>query len=307
VAAATVALLGGMVVAQPLSGPGGPDFDAADRAQAATSPASGAAGLSRHRALAPRGAGARITLRAPTAIVVDLPTGRVIYAKRPNQRRPIASITKIMTAVLVLERAELSEVVTVSRRAANTPPIRIGLRRGERITVRNLMWGLLLWSGNDAAVALAEHVSGRVRAFVRLMNQRGRELGLANTRFTSPNGLSDWGYSTVRDLAALTRAAMRDRTFARIVRTVHHRIGGPPGQLHKLRNLNDLLVQYRGAIGVKTGYTLAAGNCVVGAARRGSRALVAVVLGDPPGTHWKFAYRDVRRLLDYGFRTSPEL
>jgi D-alanyl-D-alanine carboxypeptidase (penicillin-binding protein 5/6) len=241
-------------------------------------------------------------VHAPTAILINLSTGRVVFSKHPDLRRPVASLTKILTAMVVLERANLSDVVVVSRKAARTPPIDVGLRAKERISVRDLLYGLLLWSGNDTAVALAEHVSGHVAPFVRVMNDRARVLGLRNTYFASPNGLNDRGYSTARDLAVLTRAALADPTFARIVRTERRWIPGPKTQLHRLRNLNELLRTYRGALGVKTGYTSAAGNCLVGAAERDGHRLLAVVLGDPAGTHWVFAYRDARRLLDYGFK-----
>jgi len=244
---------------------------------------------------------ARPHVRAPSAILVDLTTGRILFAKHPDQRRPVASLTKIMTALLVLERSDLAQVVTVSRKAAATDPIVLGLQPGERITVKSLLWGLLLWSGNDAAVALAEHVSGSVAGFLRLMNALAREMGLRDTFFASSNGLDDDGYSTARDLEILARVALRDRFFAAVVRSRFHRIPGPPGQVHRLWNLNEMLIRYPGSIGVKTGYTRGAGNCLVAAAARDGKALVAVVLGDPPGTHWRFAYGDASALLDFGF------
>ena len=245
-----------------------------------------------------------LRVRAPTAILVDLRTGAVLFAKHPDQRRPVASVVKIMTAMLVLERARLSDVVGVSRGAARAAPTRLGLEPRERITVGDLLWGLLLWSGNDASVALAEHVSGSLSAFKALMNARAHALGLRDTYFAGPSGLDDRGYSTVRDVAVLARAALRNPVFARIVSTRRHWIPGPARQIHRLRNLNDLLRTYRGAVGVKTGYTQAAGNCVVGAATRGRRSLLAVVLGDPARTRWRAAYADVRRLLDYGFAAT---
>jgi D-alanyl-D-alanine carboxypeptidase (penicillin-binding protein 5/6) len=240
-------------------------------------------------------------VRAPAAILIDLRTGGVLFAKHPDQHRPIASISKIMTAILVLERARLSDVVAVSRTAAKAPPIDLGLKTRQRITVGDLLWGLLLWSGNDASVALAEHVSGSLPAFKRLMNARGQALGLRDTYFASPSGLDDHGYSTVRDVAVLARAALRSPMFAQIVATRRHWIPGPKGQIHRLQNLNELLRAYPGAIGVKTGYTEAAGNCVVGAATRGNSWLLAVVLGDPAHTRWRAAYADIKKLLDYGF------
>jgi len=245
-------------------------------------------------------------VRAPSAILVDLDTGRVLFAKDPTRRLPIASLTKIMTGLLVVQREhDLSATVVVSRRAARTAPTDIGLVPGERTTVRALLYGLLLWSGNDAAVALAEHVGGSVPRFLHLMNARAGKLGLADTHFASTNGLNDHGFSTAADLAALTRAALRNATFAKVVATARRSIAGPKVQaVHRLHNRNAMLTTYRGSIGVKTGYTSAAGDCVVEAARRDGRTLIAVVLGDPPATHWRDAYGDARRLLDYGFASN---
>jgi len=240
-------------------------------------------------------------VRAPSAVLVDLASGRELFDRHPARRRPIASLAKIMTALVVLDHAPLSEVATVSRRATRAAPIDIGLKRGERMTVRDLLYGLLLWSGNDAAVALAEHVGGSVRRFLRMMNDEARALGLGRTRFVSPNGLNDRGYSTARDVAILARFALADRTFASFVATRRHRIPGPRTQVHRLRNLNAMLFRYPGATGVKTGYTRAAGTCVVASASRAGHEMLAVVLGDPSGDGWRAAYRDATRLLDYGF------
>lgn len=243
-------------------------------------------------------------VHAPTAILVDLRTGRVLFAKNADLRRPIASLAKIMTALLVLQRTNLDDQVVVSRAAATTPPVDVGLRRGERIQVRALLYGLLLRSGNDAAVALAEHVSGSAAAFVRLMNDQAALLGLLDTRFASPNGLSDLGYSTVEDLATLTRIALADPVFEQLVSSEDHWVPGPRGGVIHLRNLNLLLGAYPGAYGVKTGYTRAAGDCVVGVARRDGQTLIAIELGDDPNTHWQDAYGDVMRLFDFGFRPA---
>jgi len=240
-------------------------------------------------------------IAARSAIVVDLRTDRLLFAKHAAQRRPVASLAKIMTAMLVLERSKLSDVERVGKAATQTEAINVGLARGERITVRNLLYGLLLWSGNDTAVALAQHVSGTVRAFVSAMNAKARVLGLSRTEFLSPNGLDDRAYSTAADVAELTRQAMSDPTFARLVGTQRHRIPGPRTQIHRLRNLNRMLFQYPGATGVKTGYTRAAGTCVVTSASRGGLSLLAVVLGDRIGDSWRTAYRDSANLLDYGF------
>jgi D-alanyl-D-alanine carboxypeptidase len=241
-------------------------------------------------------------IRAKSAIVVDLDDGSVLFARRADQRRPIASITKVMTALIVLERnPQLSGTATVSRRAARQVPTKIGLRRGERISVSDLMYGLLLWSGNDAAVALAEHMAGSVPAFLRLMNAKADALGLEHTYFASPSGLDDRGVSTARDVAVLARTALANQRFADLVHTRRHRIHGPRTQLHRLRNLNRLLGTYPGALGVKTGYTRASGECVVGAARIHGRSVLAVVMGEPLTPRWRRAYSDTTKLLDYGF------
>ena len=244
------------------------------------------------------------TVVAPSAVVVDATTGRVLFAKRPDLPLPVASLAKIMTALLVLERADLAATVRVSRGAAFAEPVVMGLRPGERITVRALLYGLLLRSGNDAAVALAEHVSGSVRVFLDLMNGRARSLGLRHTWFASPNGLDDRGFATARDLATLTRAALANGTFARIVDTDRFVLREGPGRPRVLWNINLFRGQYVGAFGVKTGFTTRAGDCLAAAAHRGGRILVAVVLGDSPASHWQDAFGDAARLLDYGFESG---
>lgn len=241
---------------------------------------------------------------APSAIVVSVEEGRVLFTKRADRPLPIASLAKIMTALLVLKHADLSDTVTVSRRAAFAQPVDMGLRPGERISVRALLYGLLLRSGNDAAVALAEHVSGTVAVFLDLMNREGRSLGLAHSWFASPNGLNDRGFSTARDLATLTRVALADPTFGRIVDTDRFVLRDGRGRPRVLWNINLFRGQYQGAVGVKTGFTTRAGECLVAAARRGGRTLVAVVLGDSPATHWQDAFGDAGRLLDYGFESG---
>ncbi len=239
-------------------------------------------------------------VRAAAAALADLDTGQVLYEKGGRERRPVASLTKIATALLVLERADPSEVVTVSREAAAPDALlgvaELGLLPGERIRVRELLYALLLQSANDAALALAEHVAGSVDGFVRRMNARARELGARHTRFASPTGLDDAGYSTALDLVRLTRAAYRLPLFAEIVATRFHEVPAPDGPPRLLQNRNALLWLYPGAVGVKTGYTRRAGFCVVAVAEREGRRLVAVVLGAPGE-----AFSDAAALLSYGF------
>lgn len=239
------------------------------------------------------------SIAAGSALLVDLETGRTLFSLDPSERRPIASLTKIMTAYLVLSRTAPGEMVTVSEGAASGTVVGIsslGLVAGERIPVRSLLYALLLQSANDAAVALAEHVSGTVEAFVELMNRAAVRLGLDRTSFASPNGLDDTGYSTARDLVRLTRAAMRVPGFADVVATRTHSIPGPAGEPRVVQNRNVLLWLYPGATGVKTGFTTPAGFCVVATAERDGERLLVVVLGEPGEP-----FSDAAALLNYGF------
>ena len=238
-------------------------------------------------------------IRAEAAVLADLETGQVLFARKPAERRPIASLTKIMTALLVGERTEPTDVVTVSDEAASGRLAGIsglGLLSGERIRVNELLYALLLQSANDAAVALAEHVSGSVDAFVDDMNARAERLGLTRTMFASPNGLDDDGYSSAGDLVRLTRAAFRSHGFASIVATRFHTVTSLDEPPRIVQNRNVLLWLYPGAIGVKTGFTSPAGFCVVAAAEREGMRLVAVVLGEPSEP-----FSDAAALLNYGF------
>src|SRR5206468_7928393 len=237
-----------------------------------------------------------------SAVLADLDTGRVLWGTEAEERRPIASITKIMTGLIVIQRTDPSDVVTVSPEAAapaqSAAAAELGLVPGERISIEDLLYALLLQSANDAAVALAEHVAGSVERFVAEMNAEARRLHLADTRFASPNGLDDTGYSSARDLAVLTRAAFQSPLFATIVGTKFHRIPSPSGPPRHIQNRNVLLWLYPGALGVKTGFTTKAGYCLVAAAHLHGQRLVAVVLGEPSGED---SFSDAASLLDYGF------
>ncbi len=219
---------------------------------------------------------------AQAAIVVDARDGAVMFAKKPDAERSIASTTKLMTALLALEQAEPDEVFTAPAYNALPAESRINLREGERMTVQDLLEALLLESANDAAVALAENISGSREAFVDEMNDRAAELGLEHTSYANPVGLDEPGnHSTARDLATLARTLLRNRRFARIV-------DSPEAELESgirprvVANRNDLVASYTWVSGVKTGYTLDAGNVLVGAAERGrGTRVVSVVLGEP--------------------------
>jgi len=246
---------------------------------------------------------APISLDQRASILVDLSTGQVLFERSAGDLMPIASLTKIMTALLVLERSSPGELVTVSAEAAGdgiTAGVsELGLEEGEQVRVLDLLYALMLQSANDAAIALAEHVSGSVDEFVRDMNARARRLGLADTAFSSPNGLDDRGYSTASDLVAITRAAYREPLFARIVATKVAEIPAPEGAPPRsVQNRNVLLWLYPGAQGVKTGYTSAAGSCIVAVAERDGLRLIAIVLG---GNGEVFS--DAATLLNHGFAT----
>ncbi len=229
-----------------------------------------------------------VTARA--ALLADAQTGQVLLSLRADQPLPPASTTKMMTALIVLEHARPDEEVTVSADAL-IGDASMGLMAGERLTVEELLYGLLMVSGNDAAMALAEHVGGSFEAFVALMNRRAAEMGLLNTRFVNPHGLDAPGQLTsAADLLAIARAALAYDLFAKIVATPQARVAG-----RLLVNRNELLTTYPGADGVKTGTTDAAGQCLVASATREGQRAIAVVLGSQD------RYADSRVLLDHYF------
>lgn len=216
-------------------------------------------------------------LSACRAAVLDADTGEVCFARNASEHALIASTTKIMTGLLIAEDCDPDAVVTVPQEAVGIEGSSLYLKAGEQLTVRALLYGLLLHSGNDAAVALALAHSGSVGAFVEAMNGRARELGLQDTHFTNPNGLdAPEHYSTALDLARLTRAALQVPAFAEVVATRQITIEG-----RSFTNHNRLLWSLDGAIGVKTGYTRAAGRTLVSAVERNGRRLIAVTLRAP--------------------------
>jgi serine-type D-Ala-D-Ala carboxypeptidase (penicillin-binding protein 5/6) len=226
---------------------------------------------------------------ADAAMVVDLSSGQTLYGLRPKDRLPPASTVKIMTAFVTLQRANLDDVVQVSTRAAETGGSRMGLVAGEKLTVRDLLYGLLLPSGNDAAVVLAEHVSGTEEEFVALMNETAAGLDMQATHFTSPHGLDDPGETvSAADLVTLTTAALAYPVFSDIVATRTADVAG-----HKLTNTNQLLSTYGWADGVKTGTTDAAGECLVASATRGGHRMLVVLLGS------RDRYGEATSLLDW--------
>lgn len=235
-------------------------------------------------------------ISASAAVLMDQKTGQVLFAKNPDWQRPPASTTKIMTAVLTLQMADLRDEVLISQRAARTPGSSMYLRPGQRYRVRDLLYGLMLCSGNDAAVALAEHIAGNEEEFVSLMNRQAALLGAAHTTFANPHGLPAPGHcSTALDLARITRYALGIPRFAQLVSTVQTTVFDPVERKeYKIHNKNRLLWEFAGADGVKTGYTRAAGRCLVASATRHGRQVIAVVLDAPR------MWEDTRKLLTYG-------
>ena len=252
------------------------------------------------------GANAPPEIAARAAMLMNPVTGQVMYAKEPHLRLPPASTTKVLTAVVALERLHPYSRVRVSPGAASTVPSRIGLRAGEVVSTQDLLYGLMLKSGNDAAETLAEAAGGSVDGFSGLMNARAWQIGARNSHFANPHGLpNETHYPTAYDLALIFRHAMRYSLFADIVRTRNAALRiesgrGPYGdwRMVPVRSTNRLLGSYEGARGGKTGYTLKARRCFVGEVERGGIRLIVVVLNSPNSeTLW----RDTQNLLDYGF------
>jgi D-alanyl-D-alanine carboxypeptidase (penicillin-binding protein 5/6) len=218
-----------------------------------------------------------------------------MFERAADERRPNASTTKLVTALVVVDRLGLNDTVTVSGEAAATGGGGLDLQAGETYAVGDLLYSLLLSSSNDSAVALAERVSGSQGVFVEEMNAYVRSLGARDTNFVTAHGLDAPGhYSSARDLARIGEVVLEDPVLAKVVDTPRASIQGPGGSI-EVENRNPLLETYKGAVGIKTGYTAGAGNVLVAAARRHGRVVIAVAMGSPDAT------TDSVRMLDYGF------
>jgi len=236
------------------------------------------------------------------AILMDAETGRVLWGKNEHTPLAMASTTKIMTAVLALESGRMEETVTVSKKAAAAPKVKMFLSPGEKIKLGDLMLALMLESSNDAAVAIAEHLSGSVEEFCREMTEKAKELGATNTVFETPNGL-DAGdhHSTAYDLAVITRYALTVPGFIELTNAPSAHFGSDM-RSYSMNNKNRLLNEFSGANGVKTGFTNKAGHCFVGAARRDGMQLISVVLGSGWGAGGRSQkWVDTKEVLSYGF------
>lgn len=249
-------------------------------------------------------------ITATAAFMIDAKTGEYLFSRNANARLPMASTTKIMTAILALESLDLDAKVKVSNKAVSTIGSKASLVGGETLTVEQLLYALMVVSGNDASIALAEAVSGDVDTFVERMNAKAKKLGLTNTHFMNPCGLNNKKhFSSAKDLAFLAQYALRDPMFARIVDTIDFSLPPippvPPGTqetLRKFDNQNELLKQMDWATGVKTGSTPYAKYCLVASGAREGVSLIAVVLGaETDSVRWK----EARALLNYGLSLYP--
>lgn len=233
---------------------------------------------------------------AKAAILINGDTGEVIFEQNADERLPMASTTKIMTALLLCESGDLECEICVTAEMLRVEGSSMGLLAGDRITLRDLLYGLMLASGNDAANVVAFTLGGTINGFAKMMNKRAAELGLKNTNFVTPSGLdSDGHYTTARDLAALARIAMQNEAFYAAVssKSAVLNFGNPPYR-RSLTNHNKLLKTFDGAIGVKTGFTKKSGRCLVSAAKRDGKYVIAVTLKNP--NDWA----DHTNLLEYG-------
>jgi len=238
---------------------------------------------------------------AQAAALMDVTSGRLLYSSHGDDELRIASLTKIMTAIVAIEHGNFNKPVKVSKNAYGKEGSSIYLKLGEEMTLENMLYGLMLRSGNDAATAIAEHVGGSEEGFVHLMNEKAKELGLTHSHFANPSGLdADGHYSSANDMAKLTAYALHNPLFHDIVKTQVKKAPNPNESWdYRWDNKNKMLRLYEGADGVKTGYTKKAFRCLVSSATRDGQQLVAVTLND--GDDWN----DHGKMLDYGFKYFP--
>jgi D-alanyl-D-alanine carboxypeptidase (penicillin-binding protein 5/6) len=242
-----------------------------------------------------------ITITGQAAVLMETRTGKILWERNKDLSLAPASTMKILTALVVIERAKASDLVTVPIEATAATGGTAHLRAGERLSVEQLLYGMMLGSANDAAIALANHASGSVARFVNLMNKEARSLGALRSSFRNPTGLPQKGHvTTAHDLAVIARAALANPRLREIsaARTYPWKSAQWQGEM---KNSNVLLETYVGAIGVKTGQTREAGFCLVAAAERGDESYIGVVLK----TRDKSGWQDARNILDYGFQNFP--
>lgn len=241
--------------------------------------------------------------QAKSAILIDTKSGRILYKKNETQELAMASTTKIMTAILAIEKGNLKDVVKVSKRASKAPPVKMHLKEGEEIKLQELLYALMLQSSNDAAVAIAENISKDVETFCKLMTEKSKEIGAKNTVFKTPNGLDlEDHHSTAYDMAIIAKYALNNKIFREIINTKEVSFKTNKNN-YKIINKNRLLNEYEGATGIKTGYTGKAGHCFVGSAKKDDMELISVVLASGWGNKGKAQkWIDTKEILNYGFK-----
>ena len=245
--------------------------------------------------------GHALELSAHSACLIAADSGQVIFAKAEKERAPMASTTKMMTALLAAEYGKWDEEVTVTLNAQNQEGSRIYLAAGDKLSLYDMVCGMMLNSGNDAAMAIAEHISGSSEAFAQKMTERAAQLGAKDTQFMNPNGLdADGHYSTAFDLAVIARAVIQNDTLSEIVKSREMKVTSVNQTVTYLRNHNKLLWNYDGLTGVKTGFTKKSGRCLVTSAERGGVRLIAVTMNAPDD------WSDHKKMLDYGFEVCTK-
>lgn len=238
-------------------------------------------------------------LNSRVALVYDRSSGRVLYEKNGNKQTPMASTTKIMTAIVVMENSNLSDIVTIDSKSAGTGGSRLGLKKNDKITINDLLYGLMLRSGNDSAVALAIHIGGSIEGFAEMMNQKAKELKLINTHFVVPHGLDKEGhYTTAYELAKIADYALKIDKIKEIVstKTCTIYINNKP---KIITNTNELLGSVNGVYGVKTGFTNGAGRCLVSSCKRNNLDIITVVIGADTK---KYRTVDSIKLIEYTYK-----
>ena len=237
-------------------------------------------------------------LNSRIALIYDRASGRILYEKNGNKQTPMASTTKIMTAIVVLENANLKDTVTITSKAAGTGGSRLGLKKNDKITVNDLLYGLMLRSGNDAAVALAIHVGGSIEGFAQMMNDKAKEMELTNSHFVVPHGLDNEGhYTTAYELAKMADYALNIAKFKEIVSTKSTTIY-INGYAKAINNTNQLLGSISGVYGVKTGFTNGAGRCLVSSCKRDDLDIITVIIG---ADTTKMRTADTIKLIQYAY------
>ncbi|MBE5962894.1 MAG: D-alanyl-D-alanine carboxypeptidase [Lachnospiraceae bacterium] len=245
-----------------------------------------------------------LTLSAVSACLMDADNGRVLYEKDGYSEKAMASTTKIMTLIVILENAQLDDIVTVSSNASKQPDVQLNIITGEQYRLGDLVYSLMLESHNDVAVALAEHVGGSVETFCNMMTEKARAIGALHTQFKTPNGLDAEGhYTTASDLALISCYALKNQKFREIITQQTYEFKElTKGRSFTVNNKNRFLYLMKGAIGIKTGYTSKAGYCFVGALESEGRTYVSVVLGSGWPPHKQYKWADTQKLMNYGMQ-----